>query len=771
MKTRGLIAGAFALALGLSASAEAWFDANISDYTEWPASASLAEGGAWSHTDGATLDTTATAKLVVDAEDDAALTFTATASKAIGDGVMINSTVTFNAFDSLPAVPEGAKAALIAVKDGDNNYNIYGLVQDGTDQANHWALLFEDQTDIEDVDVSINLVRANSATTVTYTFDGTPAAAQTVYTVDDASSIIQGAAFSGCGEVSALAAEYVVPKATINPYGGMHADYLYIKSVVDASGTEYWDSEAGNAKVPVGTEVKIYFAIDTTNVKKVIVGTDYITLTPDKAVPIDIDDTKIGDLDIQDAKAAIGTTYYVTFNAANDAAALEEDPVTITLLADLEIGAEPVEVSDNATVEIESGKAWKVWLTHEDSVFEYASETKEEFVKISAELELAGKILKYDPPRYFVGIEGIAFKIEMGDNVTAVTVEDDQGGTYTPDPVTGEIVVDLSKELNTLSFTVTASIQDPVVYSATKDGSEVTGSWEGNVFTTEEFGLEGGTFTFTVEPGQTGVTFTLTATGIEGTPTYKIDEADPVEFKAGEVANQWVATVPPAAVFTVGYEIDESQFEIPAAIWTTDLAHDGNVITMGEIDGAATLAITDAKDAPKDDPDAQKAAKDAIIASVEPEYRDAVTAQIAVLETNCSAKPSEIAGWIEENTFQGADLATAKAIDVSYDFGMNELFQEEAKAEVTAFAADAVADNTYVFEVQLMDGDDPRDVNKATEAAVAKIVQASSDVADFTTEAKKLPPTITDAAVSEGKLTFKVGLPTGAEKAFMRIAK
>lgn len=760
MKTRGLIAGAFALALGLSASAADWFDAKISTYTEWPIAAEgVAEGGSWSHDDGATLDTTATPKLVVDAEDDAALTFTAEDSKNIKDAVTINSTVTFNAFDTLPTPPADAKAALIAVKN-ESVYDIYGLVQKGYEQSNTWAKLFEEGLeDIEDVVVSIKLARVSGFTKVTYTVDGTSAKEQNVYTTDVSGDVVvTGAAFSGCGEVAALKATYVLPMGQISvDVATLAENGIEVTSIVDTTDPTktYTLDEGGNAWIPHGSTVCVTFGI-LPNFAKVF--------TSGKTLEITVDKDNVKDIDMSNApatapaKAAIGAKYYLTFDAANDAA---QPTDTITLLGNVEIPAVNYEVKAEA---IDPGD-YTITLKAKDSAL-ILNDGGAILNSIALDESLVDYKADYVGGVYKPVPNGTAFTITFVEGVKSIQVVADSEELATLEK-SGTIYV--NPECNVLSFAVTAAddIEEPV-YSAVLNDEPLEPT--GNTFELQD-GLDTESeIAFTVKEGKLeGVTFTLTATGIEGTPTYKIADDPAVEFTAGG-EDIWTATVPPSAVFTVGYTVD-SGIDIPVATWTTDLDHNGNVITMGEDDGAATLAITDAKDAPKDDPDAQKAAEDAIIASVDPEDRKAVTAQIAVLKTNCSAKPSEIAGWIEENSFQGADLATAKAIDVSYDFGMNDLFQEEAKAEVTAFAADAEKDNTYVFEVQLMDGDDPRDVNKATEAAVAKIVQASSDVADFTTEAKKLTPTITDAAVSEGKLTFKVGLPTGAEKAFMRIAK
>lgn len=761
MKTRGLIAGAFALALGLSVSAADWFDAKIDTYTEWPIGDEVAEGGTWSNTDGATLDTTAAVKLVVDAEDDAALTFAATESKPIGDGLTINSTVTFNAFDALPAVPEGAKAALIAVKDGEDNYDIYGLTYSGSGTDNAWTKVLDNQPSIENVSVSIVLTDdTTNGKRVTYTVSGTTFGPTAVYSDGN----VTGAAFSGCGEVTALAAEYVLPMGTLSVDA---SETLEVVSVVDTTDPEktYTLDEGGNASIPVGATVRVTFAVKA-GVKKIITGNSYVDVTFDDKTTKTVATDEV--IETADAKAAIGTTYYLTFDAANENATADD---TITLLADYEIGAETVTVKAG-TVAIESEGTWKVILANAEAAFIYNDDgdmKDNNQIVLSEDLVTAGKILKFQDGTYKVADPGTVFTIVKGDGVESISVQDSNEQVI---EIIGEKITVDPEDFTTFTITPVSTIEQPI-YS----GTGVTwGAVSGNVFVMAN-GDEGGTITFTVTEGKpAGVIFTLTATGIDGDPTYTLSgEAEARAFTAGG-AGVWTATVAPNAVFTVNYT-KASSIIIPMVAWTTDLTRDGNVITMGEAAGAATLAVTDAKDAP-DDPTAQAAAKAAIADSVTEaaagktleETKTMVAGQVDLLVENCGAKASEIAGWIETKGFTGAQVATAKAIDVSYDFG-TDLFQTEAKAEVTAFAADDEVANTYAFEVQLKDGATPVAAKQAAQAAVEKIVQASSDVADFTTEAKKLTPTISNVAVSEGKLTFKVGLPTGAEKAFMRIAK
>ena len=154
-------------------------------------------------------------------------------------------------------------------------------------------------------------------------------------------------------------------------------------------------------------------------------------------------------------------------------------------------------------------------------------------------------------------------------------------------------------------------------------------------------------------------------------------------------------------------------------------------------------------------PDVQPGTKAAVIAAVtEPaagmtleETRQAVSDQIDLIVA-AGASESNAVAWIEENKFAGADVATAKAIDVSYGVGAETLFANDPVGVITAMAAATPADGhaaAYGLAFQLRDGADGQAVTvAATEAAkayVVTLVKATTDLGDWT----KTPDTLIEA--------------------------
>ena len=180
-------------------------------------------------------------------------------------------------------------------------------------------------------------------------------------------------------------------------------------------------------------------------------------------------------------------------------------------------------------------------------------------------------------------------------------------------------------------------------------------------------------------------------------------------------------------------------------------------------------------------PDVQPGTKAAVIAAVtEPaagmtleETRQAVSDQIDLVIAS-GATESEAVAWIEDNKFTGAEIATAKAIDVSYGIGADTLFENEPAGVICAMVpAESPAGYGAAFEVafQLRDGLKGNAVTvAATEAAkayVATLVKATTDIGDWT----KAPDNLVETTYDEETETVsvKVSLRSIYTSAFIKV--
>jgi len=196
------ISSMVAVAVVLCATAEDWFNGGID--TGWPNQATSQKGGTWSNTERSKY---ADSKVTVSATTDAPLTFTATDKLSPETNTLaIASTISFTPFakTSLPAVPGGAKAGVIAVADGANT-NCYVLAKSGS--ANAWTA---------------TSIAAPTAAEVTVTFlDGSNVVYQigTAVTTNEivAISDVSKVCMSGDGTIASLSATFIVKVTPVVP--------------------------------------------------------------------------------------------------------------------------------------------------------------------------------------------------------------------------------------------------------------------------------------------------------------------------------------------------------------------------------------------------------------------------------------------------------------------------------------------------------------------------------------------------------------------------
>lgn len=230
MKKMMLMAGAVALAVGFTAYAEEkedWFDAGISEYTEFPPT--TLTDGAWENTEGATLNLEGGAPaLDLNAPAETPLTFTPNDAAVIIDEegnlheVEVTSVITFEAFDEVPEeVPEDAKGAICIVKDAELDYAYWYLA--AGDGENEWVK-YEDgsATPKEPLEVTISLKcegTTGEEALVTYVIDGEPIVEETsIYLPDpdEEPTKISTVNFTGNGQVSALSGQ-AIPFGPVPP--------------------------------------------------------------------------------------------------------------------------------------------------------------------------------------------------------------------------------------------------------------------------------------------------------------------------------------------------------------------------------------------------------------------------------------------------------------------------------------------------------------------------------------------------------------------------
>ena len=180
-------------------------------------------------------------------------------------------------------------------------------------------------------------------------------------------------------------------------------------------------------------------------------------------------------------------------------------------------------------------------------------------------------------------------------------------------------------------------------------------------------------------------------------------------------------------------------------------------------------------------PDVQPGTKAAVIAAVtEPAAgmtleatKQAVSDQIDSIIA-AGASESNAVAWIEANKFTGAEIATAKAIDVSYGIGAGTLCANDPVGVISAMSAAEPADGhatAYGLTFQLKDGaDGPAVAVAATDAAkayVVSLVKVTTDLGDWS----EVPENLVEATYNEttGNVSVKVSLHDMCPSAFIKI--
>lgn len=185
-----------------------WFDANISQYVQWPKDAALAKGGQWQS--GEPLEDVAAVKeagvLAVDAD---ALEFVASRSHTLGqsaDRVFFSADMDFgiNEQDALPKVDPAWKGGVIRVKEQDGEA-YYGLAKAGG--ANVWKKLTGPAPTGGTVNFTMTIRRKAGQPVANYTINGV------AYTLNGAKNIpvavsgaVTGVSLGGAGTLTSLSA-------------------------------------------------------------------------------------------------------------------------------------------------------------------------------------------------------------------------------------------------------------------------------------------------------------------------------------------------------------------------------------------------------------------------------------------------------------------------------------------------------------------------------------------------------------------------------------
>jgi len=196
MNMKTLLAGAFALAVTVSASAADWFTGGFD--ASWPSSTST--GGAWDSGSAGTWDETAQAVSLPNA--DSVATFNATDAKDLSTNkIVITTKVKFTAYDveDLATLTTDAKVGLTAVET-DSATTYYYLAANSGVTANEWKNSGIAATVDSFVDVEIT-IEDNVAT---YKVGGTPIAANVaIYAAANATA--QTVQYKGLGSIKTLA--------------------------------------------------------------------------------------------------------------------------------------------------------------------------------------------------------------------------------------------------------------------------------------------------------------------------------------------------------------------------------------------------------------------------------------------------------------------------------------------------------------------------------------------------------------------------------------
>ena len=185
-----------------------WFDANISQYVQWPKDAALARGGQWQS--GEPLeDVAAVKKAGVLSVDTDALEFVAGHSRTLGqsaDRAFFSADMDFgvNEQDALPNVDPAWKGGVIRVKEAEGEA-YYGLAKDG--DVNVWKKLDGPAPTGGTVRFAMTIRRKAGQPVANYTINGV------AYTLNGAKNIpvavsgaVTGVSLGGTGTLTSLSA-------------------------------------------------------------------------------------------------------------------------------------------------------------------------------------------------------------------------------------------------------------------------------------------------------------------------------------------------------------------------------------------------------------------------------------------------------------------------------------------------------------------------------------------------------------------------------------
>lgn len=187
-----------------------WFDANISQYVQWPADAVKAVGGAWQMEDGALGDVAALETFGVLSVYAKKLSFFAERLRTLGSPVsriVFSGDVDFGINDAgrLPVVDPAWKGGVIRVKEpGGETY--YGLAKEG--DVNVWKKLDGPTPTGGTVSFSMTLRRRSGKPFINYMINGVNYGLNGAKDVPIVlASAVRGLSFGGVGSISSLYGE------------------------------------------------------------------------------------------------------------------------------------------------------------------------------------------------------------------------------------------------------------------------------------------------------------------------------------------------------------------------------------------------------------------------------------------------------------------------------------------------------------------------------------------------------------------------------------
>ena len=293
-----------------------WFTAGFGDGV-------TSTGGGWVTEGSVTEPSWNEATLMLaDVGADAPVVFAADEAKAgaatnADSTVVFDTTVTFQGFEDLPTIENGAKAGVCALTGG----NYYVVAYDDVGLTNKWV-----DTGFEaafEVAVNVKVTVANGKAVYSFGADSTES-------LDLVNAEFQEVCYSGNGSVTTLAADTILAGVAIT-----------LPTIDGLSVT------CDKVRAAVGAEVTLTFGPDTKIPSipsaKYIVGADgNLTLKEDEP-----------QVEAQDPGAKIGTVLYLTFADAYGAA---EDDYTIVLCANQDLA---IDIEKSITVDL-AGKVLTV---------------------------------------------------------------------------------------------------------------------------------------------------------------------------------------------------------------------------------------------------------------------------------------------------------------------------------------------------------------------------------------------------------------------------